>query len=166
MSLLNVTSVYNAFNTERLAKDGNIRMYIFNSLTKSGEFVDYTGGTSSSNYSLSISPASANYPADSTYLYLVEEYAFALDETEETLNLYRNGKTDTPEAVAFSISAFDVVIKNSDGTELAVLSPNSSTTWKQIKNISIGLTGTESWKSRDFSTTLNGEFFPRNIISK
>lgn len=162
----NVTSLYDAFNTELTSQNGNAKIFIYNSLTKAGEFVDYTGGSTASAYSLNISAPTQTYEPLSTYLYFIEEYAFSLDEESKTLNLYRNGETDVPEAVAFSISAFNISLELHDSTNIATLTTASTNSWKDLKNIAMTLTGTEAWKSRNFSTTLNGDFFPRNIISR
>ena len=162
----NVTTLYNAFNTERVANGGSTRLFIYDSLTKSGEFVDYTGGSAATNYTLNISTPALTYQPLTTYLYILEEYAFSLKESTKTLNLYRDGRSTTPEAVAFLVSEFSISVYFNDGTSSSSLSATGSYRWKDIKKISMVLTGTEAWKSRTFSTSVNGDFFPRNVISR
>ena len=162
----NVTSLYNAFNTEKNSVGGSTRIFIYNSLTKAGEFVDYTGGTTTGTYSLNISAPSSTYQPLTTYLYIIEEYAFSLQESTETLNLYLNGKTTLPESVAFGVTGLNFNLKMDDDTTLTSMPISSAKSWKEIKAISITLTGSEERKTRTFTTSLTEDFFPRNVISR
>ena len=167
----NVTGMYNAYSAEKTAENGTLKIYIYNSLTRIGEYIDYTGeGTESTGvtakYYLTVSALPAAYGANTSYIYYIEEYDFALDEQTNTLNLTRNGDSLTIEPVAFSISNFLPTVRMQDGTILTSLPYNAVKTWKDMDYISVSLTGTESRKSRNYSTSISGNYYPRNVLSR
>ncbi len=163
----NVNNMYNTFRSERTKEGGEIRLFLYNSTAKSGEYVDYTNeGTTSGKYSLNISSPTANYPANTSYIYYIEEYDFSLEEATSTLNLTRDGEDDLTEPVAFSITAFDIELHMKDGSILNTLLPNTGPTWKDLQYIAIELEGSENRKSQVYSTSVSGNYYPRNILSR
>lgn len=162
----NVTTSFNAFLTEKNNTDDTVYLFIYNATTKNGEFVSFNSSSTSTTYRLNTSSIQNAYPANTSYIYFIEEYAFRLDEATQTLFLYRNGQQSALEAVAFMVSQFNSEITFEDNSVATSLAHNGSSSWKQIKNISTILTGTENWKSRTFSTSVTGDFFPRNVISR
>lgn len=167
----NVTGMYNAYRSEKTAENGTLKIYIYDSITKIGQYIDYTAeGTESTGvtakYYLTVSALPAAYAANTSYIYYIEEYDFALDETTNTLNLTRNGNVSPIEPVAFSISEFVPTVRMQDGTTVTNLAYNATKTWKDMDYVSVTLTGTEARKSRNYSTSISGNYYPRNVLSR
>ncbi len=163
----NVVNLYNAFNAERIAQGGSIRAYIYDRVAKVGEFVNFTNGTTAlGDYSLTVSPVSRVYPILASNVYIIEEYRFNVDLASSVLRLYRDGMDAQPESVAFGVTGFDISARVGDGSTIETLTSNGAYTWKDTRSIKVILTGSENRKTRTFSTSITGEYFPRNILSR
>lgn len=160
----NVNLLFNAFESSRSGDE--IRLYVYNRISGVGEFVDYTGGEMLlGEYTLSVSALSSDYSALTTNVYFIEEYAFAHNPGEQTLELHINGDIETPHPVAFSVSDFLVGIEMSDMSVQTSLNSSSAYEWKDIRQVQVTLSGQEERKSRTVSSSISAEYFPRNVLS-
>ena len=162
----NVAPSVAIWSAYRLSKSGTVPIYIYNRVAKSGEFIDYrTESTSGGDYYLQTTSVTGNYPARSSSIYILEEYAFSLDQPNKTLQLSTNGVTDQPQDVAYKVSDFQIGLTMSDGSAKTTLDPTDVVSWKNIKAVSIAMTGVETWKAQTFTRTVTGSYFPRNVLS-
>lgn len=163
----NIVNVHQVFENYRASgEDQEVRAYVFNRISGVGEFVDYVGGgISGGEYYLDVSELQNDYPASTSYAYLIEEYRFARDELEDTLTLVIDGQTDEVQTVAFSVSEMQFTIELGDGTSTDTLNFASAYTWRDILQISVTLEGEEQRKDRLLSASLTSEYFPRNVLS-
>ncbi len=163
----NVENVHNVFETYRATgEDLEVRAYVVNLITGDGEFVDYTGGgDSGGEYYLDVSELVNDYDGETSYVYLIEEYRFGRDAVEDTLILTIDGKTDEEQTVAFSVTDFQVNIELDDASVITELNFASSATWREIRQISVTLSGEEQRRDRTLSGSLTADYFPRNVLS-
>jgi prepilin-type N-terminal cleavage/methylation domain-containing protein len=162
----NVGTLHSVFENYRTSNNNSVRAYIFNRITGHGEFVDYTGGgASGGEYYINVSALSAAYDALTTNIYLIEEYNFSQNSSENTLDLVINGKDDESQTVAFSVTDFQAYAKMSDGTELTSFDFSSSKNWRDISQVHVTLSGEERTKDRVMKSSIQAEYFPRNVLS-
>ena len=162
----NVAASVATWSAYRASKSTNVPIYIYDRVGKNGEFVNYLaeGVTGGDNY-LQIQPVVGTYPARSTSIYILEEYSFSLDQPTDTLQLFTNGDTDTPQDVAYHVTDFQVRLTMNDGSARTSLAPTDTLKWKDIRAVSVNLAGDETWKTKTFNRTVSGSFFPRNVLS-
>lgn len=162
----NVTALYNVFRTYRTGNSGSVRAYLYNRITGAGEFVNYTAeGTASGQYYVTVGGSHAAYPALTSNLYLLEEFRFSRNLTKNTIELVVNGQTDQPQAVAYSVTGFDVVLQMEDGSDLTSWAFGNTSTWRDISKVQVYLTGQETRKGRTISSGIQSAYFPRNVLS-
>lgn len=162
----NVAALYNVFNTYRTQNSGNVRAFIYDSITGASQFVNYTGGsTAGGQYSLTVNGLSAAYPRLTTHIYLIEQYEFSRDLVNNTLDLVVDGQTAQRQPVAFSVTAFDVVLQMEDGSDLTSWAFGNPSTWRDISRVQIYLTGQENFKGHTISSGIQSAYFPRNVLS-
>lgn len=160
----NNTNNYNAWRNFRLNKGGVARAYIYDRVNKVGEFFNYSNeATSASTYALVRSGGSWSraYSANAASVYLLEEWEYRL--TGDTLQLIENGQTSAPYNVSFGIKDFQVTI--TDSNNVSYTSFSSANDWSLISRISISITGQEQFQRKPMIRTLQGTFFPRNVLS-
>lgn len=152
--------------TYRAAQEEPPRIYIYDRVAKTGEFVTYTAeGVTGGDHYVQIAPVAAAYPARSTSIYILEEYRFSLDAATGTLQLFKDGDTDEPQDVAYHVSNFQVGMTMDDGSAKTTLAPTDALNWKDIRAVAISLSGEETWKGASFTRSVSGSFFPRNVLS-
>ncbi len=162
----NVATGVATWSAYRTAEGGAIAVYVFDRVGKTGEFLQYTGeGVSSGDNYLTIGSLGANYPINSTSVYVIEEFRFRLDELTNTLELLLDGDTATPQDVAYEVTDFQVEVDLQDGTTVTAMSEASAHDWKDTLRVRVVLDGREQWKSRVFQRSVTGEYFPRNVLS-
>ena len=157
------TSNYNAWRSYRITQSGIVDAYIWDSAAKLGEFFKYTNDQNTgTGYSITRSGTwSRAYPATSTSIYMLEEWRFQKIGT--SLQLITNQDFVTPADLAFNITAFDMRVDFKDGTNATSLSPTGS--WTNIKYLTGTFTSSELIGGVNYPRTLNGYFFPRNVLS-
>lgn len=142
------------------------KLYIYNTVTKTGEFLDFVdSGINAAEYYFDVSDLSADYPAISSNVYILEEFIFERISASNTLVVYKNGEMTEPLSIAFSITDFQAILKMEDSTTLTAFNELSSSTWKEIKLVNIKLTGHEQKFKQEVTYTTNQDVFPRNIMS-
>lgn len=166
---------FNSWSDYRLDQDGEARAYVFDRVTKVGEFFTYTGevqngsemyidrqGSWGDTYVVpgagEISPISA---------YILEEYRFRLnmaDPDANVLQLIENGREDQPRNVAPEISNFSVTVLMSDGTTQTSLANTDS--WALVRALDITLTAQATHRDRNITVVASSRLLPRNIFSK
>ncbi|MBX7138200.1 MAG: prepilin-type N-terminal cleavage/methylation domain-containing protein [Oligoflexia bacterium] len=163
----NVAPLYTVFEGLRNSNGGSMRVFIYDRSTRTGEFVDYSLGTfAGGQYSITISAAQHAYTQLNTGVYIVEEYAFEVDAAQKTLNLYIDDQRDTPQAVAFGVTNFQVSLEMSDHTTLSAFTQSSGTQdWKDIEQIDLTLNGEDSYRGETITSSISAQYFPRNVLS-
>ncbi|MBX7139380.1 MAG: prepilin-type N-terminal cleavage/methylation domain-containing protein [Oligoflexia bacterium] len=165
----NVGPVYSMFSEELAASGENPRVFIYDSAQHLGEFVDFESGTlASGQYSITTSPLSRAYSQLSTAIYIIEEYRFALSADGDRLELTVDDDVDFIAPVAFDVTNFQVEFDMQDGTVVSSFSQTSlpgQPDWKDVRGITMTLTGIGVYKNRTVNSTISSSYFPRNVLS-
>lgn len=158
-----------AWRNHRVAEGGQVRAYLYDAATQTGEFFTYTGEVDSGS-ELSIQRDAAgwqnSYDVGVTAAYVIEEFRFRLFEEvagDNYLQLIIGQDEANPLNVAFSLSEFTVSARMNDGSTQTTLAPGDE--WTDIDYVEVRLSGSESYKEQSVSTTLTGQYYPRNILS-
>jgi len=157
------TTNYNAWRNYRIAQGGSVDAYIWDSSAKLGEFFKYVNEQNSgTGYSIQrIGTWSRAYPSTSTSIYMLEEWRF--QKTGNSLQLIKNQNFATPSDLAYNVTAFDMLVTYKDSTTAPSLSAAGA--WTNIKFLTGTLTSSETIGGKNYPRTLNGYFFPRNVLS-
>jgi len=162
-----VTDKFNVWNDYRVSQGGTIKIFIWDTVNKIGEFVDFTNsGISTGDFYLDISNLDNSYSYDKAVIYVIEEFRFRRETALDTLLLNIDGDYDTDQTVAFNISNLEISLTMEDGsTRTSLLPSDPSYDWKAIRSIDLVLTGEETRAMRTFSFSKTTKVFPRNIMS-
>lgn len=161
----NVEPLHEVFEEWRSDNDGSIAIFIFDRSTNSGQFIEHTGGGSSSGqFYLTVSGLTDTYSALASSIYLLEEYAFELNADDKVLDVYIDGD-ETERAVAFQVSDFEVKLEMDDGSVIDSLEADDAYDWKNLVQVQVTLSGEDTYKNRTLSSTISAEYFPRNVLS-
>lgn len=162
----NVTPSLAKWSAARVASGGTLRVYLYDRVSKVGEFVSYTGeGSSEFGAFITVSAPFFEYPVSATSMFVLEEYVFSRDGETNTVLVKKDGWNETPEEVAYDITNFDVRLRMKDGTIINSLSAADVQTWKDIQLVSVALSGQEAWRSKTVNLSVSGDYFPRNVLS-
>ena len=163
------THDFNSWKSYRTAKGGTVNAYIFDTVTKKGEFFKYTGESDSGSvYSLtrqsgtwtnSYSYTSGSSP--SSWLYILEEWQYRVENA--LLQVVQNRDTANALNVMFGVTNFQVLMLMQDGTTMTSFASTDS--WPDIKEVQVDLTATDRYRNDTLTATLTGKYFPRNILS-
>lgn len=160
----NVTTAFNLWSSYRNSEGGSIRIYVYNSISKTGEFLDYTDeGDALGEYYLSTSALQNSYPTAKTKIYIIEEFAFERDTIDNVFTLRIS--EGEPQTISFDISQFEIFLEMEDGSEIESLADGDALKWKDIKRIKINLSGEAKRAKRTFTFSETAHVFPRNIMS-
>lgn len=157
------TTAYNSWRNYRISQGGTVRAYIFNTVTKLGEFIRYNndvnGGTS---YSVrTASGLTRAYPAGSSAMYMLEEWRINL--ASNSIQIQTNQDATTLGTISFGITNMQVSILMQDATTKTAFT--TADAWDQIKSIDLTLTGVDEYRNQNITRSLIGKFFPRNVLS-
>ena len=163
----NVANVYSVFDTYRQSDaDGVVRAFLFDTINGTSEFVDFTaGGESLGEYYLTVSELENDFPAETSFVFLIEEYRFERDSLEDTLVLTVDGISAEPKTVAFSVSDFQVDLELADGSVAQALDVSSAASWRDILQVDVTLSGEETRRDRTLTSSIEAQYFPRNVLS-
>ncbi len=163
----NVLSAHQEFANFRNASDDTVRIFLYNRVDKTGEFVDFEGegDIGGTDYYLDVSSIPDDYVAETTSIYMLEEFMFEVEKGEETLFLYVDRDFDEPQAVAFSVTEFQVSLQMQDGSTLTSLEEDSAAEWQDLQKVVLTLTGRGTWKEKVVESSLTSSYFPRNVLS-
>lgn len=161
----NQATNYNAWSAYRTAQGGQVRAYIFNPLTKDGEFFDYVGeqDTGTAYYITSGAHTwSADYPsAAGSAVYILEEWRFQVQNGY--LQLIQDGETASPLNVVWGVTDFQLQAHLTGGSLVTQFLRTDN--WSLIEGIDISLSGEEDFRGQVIERTLGSRFFPRNVLS-
>ena len=149
----------------RELEDGQtVKVYVFNQATKDGEFVDYVNDSNSGG-ELQIEKAGGSwehdYSSDFTAVYMLVEWRFELEDNY--LKVIENQDEESPLNIVYNINEFQVEVTTNDGTEHTEFDKDDA--WIDIASIDVSLTGETPYKDTLIESTIESEFFPRNILS-
>jgi prepilin-type N-terminal cleavage/methylation domain-containing protein len=158
------THNYNSWRSYRLAEGGTVDAYIFDSVSKHGEFFRYNGEIDTgSEYSITRTSGTwtYNYPAGSSSVYILEEWKyyfeaglFKLQENRDNARIYN---------VIFGVTDFQARAHLQDGSSLDDFGPTQQ--WTQLAQVQVDLTGSDAYARNTMTRTVSARFFPRNVLS-
>ena len=156
---------YNTWRAERLAAaDSTLDAYAFNSATREGEFLLYTGENNDGT-ELSLTRLNGTwqheYTIGSSAIYLLEEWHFRLQG--DVLQLIVNGDDSNVLNVAFGLTDFQISAMMQDGSTQAALGRDDD--WTTLAALSVSLTAEATFAGNTIERSLTSQFFPRNILS-
>lgn len=155
---------YLGWQQQRIQAGGTLDVYVFDRATGLGEFFKYTGETDSgTSYALTKTAAAwiNSYTEGHSSLMILEEKRYRI--ANGILQVINNQDFSAPDNVVDGIDNMQVTITLENGTDVnafASLSP-----WKDIRSINITLTGTESAVGKEIQRSIQGTFYPRNVLS-
>ncbi len=163
----NVLSSYTAFESLLADDGGTSTVYVYDRVNNVGEFLEFSGTNISLDQKyLNTSATTNDYPALTTAIYMLEEFRFEVNQTDNLLVLERDGDTTEELTVAFEVTNLSVQLVMDDGVYLDELLPDDSTyDWKNIRKVAVELSSQSTWKGSTFELTLSGQYFPRNVLS-
>ena len=159
------THDYTAWRTKRLAAPGGkLDAYIFDTVSKKGEFFRYNGeaDTGTTYYITRTAGNFTNaYPATSSSVYLLEEWKYQVQNG--VLQVIQNNDTANALNVIFNVTNFQIQALMQDGTVKTSFARTDA--WTQISEMQVDLTGSERYARNNITRMLTGKFFPRNVLS-
>ena len=159
--------IYNAWSAYRTDNGGAVQAYIYDTAADLGEFFTFASETvktttpQNRRFHRDTGTWSREYPANSSYVYMIEEWKFAVNPNTNTLQVTVNG--GSPSNIISDVTDLRVEIEMQDGT--VVTSFGSTDNWQAIKLITITLDGNASVGHKSKSKSVSATFYPRNILS-
>ncbi len=156
---------YNAWKQYREDQNGNVFPYIYDPDTSVGEFFSYKSETDGgSSYALVTNNKifSNSYQVGSSAIYMVEEWRFFIKDG--FLVLVENGQVEEKKIIN-NVSQFKISIDMNDETTKDSFLPENNDMWIDIDSIDIKLAVKDKFLDKSFEKTLEGNFYPRNILS-
>ncbi len=169
------TTSFNAWHNYRLAKGGASQVvdaYIFDVTTKAGQFFKYDADASTaspaSQYVRSQSGSWSNtYSENASAVYMLSEWKFQLSTVvgqTDLLQLVENENTSEVKNIVYGVQNIQFRALMQDGTTQTTFG-STSDDWTQLQAIEVTITGTDSFRGREISSTLTTQLFPRNVLS-
>lgn len=159
------TTALSKWSDYKTEKGGSFKAYLFNTSTKTGQFVTVTTLTNTgSMMSIGITSATMldNYPQNTSVLYALEEWTYSVNN-EGFLGIIENQETTAEKYIAFDIEDFQVQVTLQNGTTLDTFSATNA--WAEIAAIEIEVSGKTSTGKKTIQDSLRSEFLPRNVLS-
>jgi hypothetical protein len=168
----NVQRNYNSWQQYRVANGGTAVAYVFDQATKVGQFVTYSGESSSgTGMTMNLQSAATwatTYNTNSSDIYLIEELEFSLDADGYLVMTQRGlgtaGGAEVENRLAHGVSDFQVRLERQDGTILDSLTENDD--WTDVSSIEIAFTTDDQEGRTQLDRKSVARFFPRNALSK
>lgn len=156
----NLLSSWKAY---REARGGSVEVYIYDPVKKWGETFTYDSEDASGKHIHRSGGKWANdYDTDnSPVLYVLEKRQYAVTGGQLTLSV----NNAPAEPVAPGISSLKAPVTLKDGTVLSSDFPTATTTWKNVRNVTLTLSGSSTSQGKTTSRTLSEAVTPRNIFS-
>jgi len=168
--------IYNAWRDYRISRGGSVEAYIYDDRSKEGEFFTYDRefdfGASHNNFTRRFERDSGTwsraYDQNSSFVYVLEEWRFEIDTTNDVLQVtLNNGDTNNIIAGVKDLQV-EIIMQelDADGNNIVKNEFTEDDDWKEIQLINITLeveaeVGHET-KTRRYSSS----FYPRNILSE
>jgi type IV pilus assembly protein PilW len=153
-----------AWKAYRLANGGSVLAYIYDPVTKLGEFFTYDWEDNSQfkiHRANGVSWAHDYASSDQPRVYIIEQKRYLL--TGDVLQYVVNEDTAHPYNLVNHLTDFQTQALMSDGTTLN--SMPSTTDWTKLQSLQVTLTGSATFSGRTLRRTVTSRFFPRNILS-
>jgi hypothetical protein len=160
----NKADVLASWSGSRVDRGGTGLGYLYDRVAHVGEFFEWEEEEDNlSQLSMARTDGlwANSYNALQSFGYVIEEWRFSLNAG--TLQLIVDNDTENPINVVSGISAFNVQIELSTGTVVDAYAPGLN--WSNIGLVEVSLTGTETSSGQVIERTVNGSFFPRNVLS-
>jgi hypothetical protein len=157
-------SALNNWSAYRTNTGGSVKGYIYNRVSRIGEFFDFVGEQNNSNDFQIVRSAGTwanTYPVGASSIYLLEEWRYRL--VNGVLQIITDQDTTNPIAVANELTNLDIQIAMQDATVLTAFAATDD--WTDIASIEVSLTGSATVATDPVSRTVSARFFPRNILS-
>ena len=153
-----------AWRNYRLANGGSVLAYIYNPVTKLGEFFTYND-EDKSDFHLHRANTGAwvnDYPTNQQpRVYIMEQKRYLL--AGGVLQYVFNEDTAHPYNLVDHLVDFQSRALLDDGT--ALTSMPSTADWTRLQSVEVTLVGSSTFSGRTMRRTLVSRFFPRNILS-
>ena len=153
-----------AWRNYRIANGGSILAYIYNPVTKLGEFFTYDD-EDRSTFHIHRANGEAWHNSYSTAqqprIYIIEQKRFFL--TGDVLQYVLNDDTAHPYNLVNRLENFQTRALMEDGTVLTTMPPTAE--WGRLQAVEVELSGRATFSGRTLRRTLLSRFFPRNILS-
>ncbi len=152
------------WRAQRLAGGGTLRAYIYDPVTRNGEFLDYSdedAGAYSIHRGDAIPWAHDYRVVNLSRVYILEERSYALSGT--TLQLVIDG-TPTIFDVVDSINDMQAVVNLQDGSTQD--SFGTADLWAELASIEVSLVGVGQHRDAQLVRELSTAVFPRNVLSQ
>lgn len=161
----NQTNSFTSWQAHRIAQGGTVKAFVYNSTSRTGQFVDYVGETDSgTEYFINLDPAvtwSADYQVGASAVYMIEEWRYSLNA--DYLQLAVDGDNANPFNIAFGISNMQIRALLQDGTIAEQFLPADN--WTALRAVEVTLSGIDAGWNQEIEREVRGEFLPRNILS-
>jgi len=152
------------WRVHRTAAGGTASIYVFNPVSRLGEFVDFDGDGTTTDF-LSAS-SSGNW--QNTYgvneqcrVYVLEQRSYRIDSG--LLEYAVNDDTANPMRVLDAVVDFQVRARLSGGAVLDSFDSNDD--WSDLESVDVTLSGEATVKLRTIRKTTSARFFPRQVLS-
>jgi hypothetical protein len=160
----NKAGVFSSWSASRTEQGGVGLGYVYDRVQETGEWFEWGSETDTGNI-MFVTPInntwSTNYTALQTFAYVIEEWQFSLNG--DTLQMVIDNDTANPINIVNGLTGFNVEIELDDSSLLSSYAEGDD--WSDIALVHISLTGAKTSGGRTVSRTLNGSFFPRNVLS-
>lgn len=152
-----------AENDERVDRGERVEAYVYDYGLRQGEFfpVSLMVSTATTLEVQTISRTWQRGYAAGAPLYMMEQSHFRVNEGY--LELITNEHTDEVQRVVGGITDLQVIVRLTDGSEVNGFTRLDS--WERIHSIRVTLSGEDMEGNRPVVRTLEGVFFPRNVLS-
>jgi prepilin-type N-terminal cleavage/methylation domain-containing protein len=157
-------SKYNAWRNYRLAHDNAVDAFIFDSVSRQGEFFRYNGEASNSTSYWITRPQgvfSRTYTRYTSWIFIMEEWTYGV--SGDLFRVVRNRDTANPFNVSFGITAFQVSLLLNDGSTRTSYAATDD--WTKVSLIDTTLSGSDTFERVPIIRSATGRFFPRNVLS-
>jgi len=152
------------WRAHRTGNGGTVSVYLFNPVTRAGEFVDFDGDGSTSDF-ISLTSAQTwqnGYgPAAQCRVYVLEEHRYQL--TGGVLEYLVDGDGANPVRLVDGMVDFQVSATLTDSSVVSAFAATDD--WSELQSIEIQLTGEAEAPRRNIRKTLAARFFPRQVAS-
>lgn len=157
---------FDAWREFRARNGGPTDAFIFNIISKEGEFFKYleeSTGIDTMFLTRGAGSWQSTYPYISSSIYAIEEHRFRL--VDGVLEIIRNRDWAAPQKIVSSLKDFQVTVTYQDGTTANELPANGGRLWTDIRGIQVELAASETVAKRTMRKRLSNTFYPRNILS-
>lgn len=154
-----------SWSASRISVGGQLWSYVFNPVTKDGEWLLYGGDDGNSDY-IDRSDGAARIHdylvTQQCRAYVLEQRAYSLDD-EGILGFLFNADDATRVNLSALIDDFQVRAILEDGTVLDAFDADDD--WSRLRAIEITVAARSEFDGRVIDRSISSRFFPRNVLS-